>query len=431
MWIGAATAEPSKPISIELESYTLDNGLHVVLLEDHSTPAVVTNLMYRVGSKDEAPGRSGFAHLFEHLMFMGTTRLPGSGFDDLMEGYGGWNNAWTSEDATDYFDVGPSNLRATFLWMEADRLDGLSKAMTQEKLDLQRDVVRNERRQTSEDEPYGVLWLELPQVMYPAGHPYAHSVIGTHEDLQAASVADVVSFFDTWYVPNNASLVVAGDIDKAATKAEIARLFGPLPRRELPARPTAPSVDKPAVAVKELTDQVQTPMTTLLWHTPARLAPGDAALDVVANILGGGRSSRLYVRLVEGNKAQEVSATQVSQHLTSLFVIDAKPTEGHTIEEIEAAITEELGRLAKDGPTPAEMERVKNQLRYTYLTGLEGIADRALAINQAWYTTGDPNTVNQHLSRYEALSAADIRAAAATLSADRRAIIRVRPEATK
>ena len=179
---------------------------------------------YQVGSKDEVAGRSGFAHLFEHLMFMGTTRLPGSGFDDLMESKGGWNNAWTSEDATDYFDVGPSQLVELFLWMEADRMDGLDGAMTQEKLDLQRDVVRNERRQSVEDTPYGVIWEALPGALYPEDHPYGHSVIGTHEDLQAAEVADVLAFFRTWYVPNNASLVVAGDFDPVQVKEAIQKL---------------------------------------------------------------------------------------------------------------------------------------------------------------------------------------------------------------
>ena len=165
-------------LEIPFEEYQLENGLNVILHHDPALPQVVVNTWYGVGSKDEKPGRSGFAHLFEHLMFMGTERLPGSGFDDLMEAHGGWNNAWTSQDATDYYDVGPSNLPIS-PWMEADRMDGLDAAMTQDKLDLQREVVRNERRQSSEDTPYGVLWLEMSTALYPEDHPYGHTVIGT------------------------------------------------------------------------------------------------------------------------------------------------------------------------------------------------------------------------------------------------------------
>ncbi|HNH46811.1 MAG TPA: pitrilysin family protein, partial [Myxococcota bacterium] len=216
---------------IPFERYELPNGLQVILHEDHSLPQVVVDIWYQVGSKDEAKGRSGFAHLFEHLMFMGTNRLPGSGFDSTMEAYGGWNNAWTMEDATNYYDVGPANLLPLFLWLEADRMQDLAVAMTQEKVDLQREVVRNERRQSYEDEPYGAAWLEVPRLLYPEGHPYAHTVIGSHEDLQAASLQDVKDFFTAWYVPNNASLVVAGDFNPAEVKPLIERSFGHLPMR--------------------------------------------------------------------------------------------------------------------------------------------------------------------------------------------------------
>ncbi|MDP6933206.1 MAG: pitrilysin family protein, partial [Myxococcota bacterium] len=231
---------PARAIEIPHERYQLDNGMQVILHEDHSLPQVVVNLWYQVGSRDEEPGRSGFAHLFEHLMFMGTDRVPESQFDQTMEAHGGWNNAWTSEDATDYYDVGPANLLETLIWLEADRLDGLAKAMTQQKLDLQRDVVRNELRQSVEDSPYGEVWQVLPTTMFPSGHPYAHPVIGSHEDLEAATLEDVVSFFHTWYVPNNASLVIAGDFDPASARETVQRLFGHLEAGELPRRPTPP-----------------------------------------------------------------------------------------------------------------------------------------------------------------------------------------------
>ncbi len=440
-WLGAgqlgllilgqlAWGAPVWALDIPFEQYQLENGLNVILHEDHSLPQVVVNIMYKVGSKDEVEGRSGFAHLFEHLMFMGTTRLPGAGFDELMEANGGWNNAWTSNDATDYYDVGPSPLLGTFLWMEADRMDGLGKAMTKEKVNLQREVVRNERRQTSEDEPYGVLELELPAILYPAGHPYAHSVIGSHEDLQAAGLSDVVGFFGTWYVPNNASLVVAGDFDKATAKAEIQRLFGVLPRKELPARTTPPAPDKPMKALTELTDQVQIPMSVLTWHSPAWLQPGDAEMDLLGSILAGGRSSRLYRRMVEGDEsALEVSAWQESGALSSTFVIDVKPTPKHTLEEVEGVIAEELARIAKEGPTPAEMERVRNQTRKGYLGSLEELQDRALTLNRFWYTTGNPGDAAGQLDRYAAVTAAGIQAAAQQLNRERLATVRIRPVA--
>ena len=255
---GAVALAAPDELSIPYERYQLDNGLDVILHIDPTSPQVVVNTWYDVGAKDEVEGRTGFAHLFEHLMFMGTIRLPDDGFDVQMERHGGWNNAWTSEDATDYFDVGPSHLARLLIWMEADRMDGLSKAMSQEKLDKQREVVRNERRQSYEDSPYGVAWIALPETMYPAGHPYAHTVIGSHEDLEAATVEDVITFFDTWYVPSNAGLVVAGDIDADQTRAWIDQTFGTLPRRDSPQRAAAPALlDGPVQALTELTDQVQ------------------------------------------------------------------------------------------------------------------------------------------------------------------------------
>ena len=423
LWTMSASA-----IEIAHEKYQLENGLTVILHEDHSLPQVVINLWYDVGSKDEEPGRSGFAHLFEHLMFMGTTRLPGSGFDDLMESQGGWNNAWTAEDATDYYDVGPSHLVQTFLWMEADRMDGLGGAMTQEKLDKQREVVRNERRQTSEDTPYGEVWLVMPELMYPPAHPYGHTVIGSHEDLQAAALGDVTRFFDTWYVPNNASLVVAGDFDPAEIKPAIERMFGGLSRQTLPVPRAIAVPDRPQEPLRELTDRVQVPLSVLMWHSAAQLQPGDADLDMVAAILSEGRSSRLYQRLVhlEGS-AQEVSAYQYSQQLGSLFIVELKPTEGHTLEALEAAVLEELARLAKEGPTPAELERVRNQLEMSFLESLESLQGRASLLNRYESLVGDPGYLQADLERYRAVTAAEIQQAAARLTAERMGTIRVRP----
>ena len=416
--------------SIPVEHYTLPNGLDVMLHVDRSAPQVVVNLWYDVGSKDELPGRSGFAHLFEHLMFMGTTRLPGAGFDEQMEAHGGWNNAWTSEDATDYFEVGPSHLLPLFLWMEADRMDGLSHAMTRQKLALQREVVRNERRQSDEDTPYGVVWLALPTALYPEGHPYAHPVIGSHEDLQAATVQDVKDFFATWYVPSNASLVVAGDFEPAAVKPEIERLFGSIPAGTPPARTPPAPVDLPARPLVELTDQVAVPKAWFAWHTVPVFAPGDAAHDIVASVLSGGRAARLHRRLVvDSQVAQEVSAAHYSQAYGGVFLVEITPADGQTLESVEAAVQAEIDRLATEGPTPEELARVRTNLQTDALRGLESLQDRASALNRYFVTRGEPDSLAWDLSRTAAVDAEAVKAAAARLTVARRATLRVRPEA--
>ncbi len=428
----ALSAEAAPTVEVPFEEYDLDNGLHVVLHPDHRLPQVTVNIWYKVGSKDEQAGRSGFAHLFEHLMFMGTERVPGSGFDDTMEAEGGWNNAWTSEDATDYYSVGPSNLLETLLWLDADRMEGLAKAMTQEKLDLQRDVVRNERRQSYEDAPYGAAWLALNEVLYPPGHPYAHPVIGSHEDLQAAQVDDVKNFFNTWYVPNNASLVVAGDFDPEAVKPFIARTFGAIEPRALPERVAPDPVDLPAKHLVELTDQVRIPMSLLAWHTPASMEEGDAECDLAASILATGRTSRLYRRLVHEDRiALDVSAAQYSQQLGSIFLVTVMPAEGHTLEEVEAAVQEEIARLAKDGPTPEELDRARTRIEVDFLRRVERLQDRATALNRYWAITGAPGGFQADLDRYRNATAEGVRQAAARLTPERAAIIRVRPEATE
>ncbi len=427
LWVPAALAQ-----DVHFEKYSLPNGLQVILMEDHSLPQVVTDIWYRVGSGDEVPGRSGFAHLFEHLMFMGTNRLPGNGFDQVMEAAGGWNNAWTMEDATNYYDVGPPALLPTFLWMEADRMQQLGAAMTQEKLDLQRNVVLNERRQSNEDAPYGMVEIELGPALFPGGHPYEHSTIGSPADLNAATLQDVKDFFATWYVPNNASLVVAGDFDSAAIKPTIERYFGvlesrPLPERAHPAPATAPQ--KPDVA---LTDQVQFPQLNLVWHSPAKYQPGDAEMALAAALLGDGESSRLYKRLVVGGLAQEVNVLHYPLRLGGLFMVEAIPTEGTTMEKLQVAILDEIAKLAKTPATDAEMQGLKNKVRTGFLTGLEPLQDRAELLNRYSAYTGDPGYLPKDLAAYQDATAAGVSAKVAALL-DPKLLSRVvvQPEAKK
>ncbi|MEZ6084830.1 MAG: pitrilysin family protein [Phycisphaerae bacterium] len=264
----ALTALPARAQNVAYEKYVLDNGMTVILHEDHSLPAACINLWYRVGSKDEAVGRSGFAHLFEHLMFMGTRRVPDGDFDTLMESGGGWNNATTSEDRTNYFSMGPAELLPTLLWLDADRLEDLGKEMTLEKLDKQRAVVRNERRQSVENVPYGKANHAIYQIMFPEGHPYHGTVIGSHEDLESATVDDVKNFFATYYVPSNASLVVAGDFDPNEIKPLVNRLFGTLPRGSEVIHAEAKPVQMKASKTLTYTDNVQNARTHLVYHSP-------------------------------------------------------------------------------------------------------------------------------------------------------------------
>lgn len=414
---------------IPFERYELPNGLQVILHQDHTLPMVVVDLWYGVGSKEEAAGRSGFAHLFEHLMFMGTNRLPDNGFDVSMEAAGGWNNAWTMEDATNYYEVGPPNLLPTFLWMEADRMEQLGQAMTQEKLDLQRDVVRNERRQSYEDQPYGEVWLKLPELLYPAGHPYAHTVIGTHEDLQNATLQDVKDFFATWYVPNNASLVVAGDFDPAEIKPVIAQYFGHIPMRPLPERAAPPVPTAPQVKDLTLEDDVPVPQLNLFFHAPAAYAEGEAELSLVASLLGEGESSRLYRRLVLEGLAQDVVVYNSPTMLGSVFFIQATAMEGVGIDKIEAAIWSELDRLSTETPEAHEMERLKNQFEYAFLVGLEDLQARAEQLNNYDAYTGSPDYLQKDLARYRGATAEGITAVTSSyLTRDKAARVVVVPK---
>ncbi len=414
-------------LSIPHEHYRLDNGLQVVLAPDATLPQVVVNLWMDVGSKDEPQGRTGFAHLFEHLMFMGTDRVPGAGFDHAMEAHGGWNNAWTSEDATDYYEVGPSGLLETLLWLEADRLQALGQSMTQEKLDLQREVVRNERRQSYENAPYGPLWLELPEAMFPPEHPYGHPVIGSHEDIIAAGVQDVRDFFSTWYVPNNASLVVAGDLDTTQARAAIERFFGEIQARPLPDRPRVAPVTHPVKTRVDIRDQVQVPMGVLAWHSPGALQPGDAELDLVSGILAGGEASRLTRGLVDTGLALEVDANQYSQTLGSVFMIEFKPAPGHDLDELRGLVLEQLRRLAQQGPTAEELEREQNQLELRFLHQLESLHSRASALNRYLVQMGTPDGLERDLDRYRKASVEGVRQAAASLGEERLCELRVLP----
>ena len=416
-------------VEIPFTKYALKNGLTVILHEDHALPLVAVNLMYKVGSRHEAPKRTGFAHLFEHLMFMGTERVPTKKFDSWMEAEGGWNNAWTSEDRTDYFDIGPAHTLPLLLWLEADRLSSLSENMNQAKLDTQRDVVRNERRQTTENEPYGKVELRLPEMLYPEGHPYHHPVIGSHEDLQAAAVSDVQQFFKQWYVPNNAALVVAGDFDAAAVRETIQRYFGAIPSTPTPAAPPAAEVKLSSVVRDTIEDNVNLPKVVMAWHSPAHFAPGDADLDLAAAVLHEGKASRLYKALVYDKAlAQDVVAMQQSGELGSRFTVEVIARPKVDLTKLEAAVDAELAKLAAEPVTEAELNRAKNQYETAFVRRIQSVAERASMLNTYETYRGDPGFAERDLQRYRDVTAASLQAQVArTLDLNARVILRVVP----
>ena len=423
--------DTSQALKIPHQVRKLDNGLTVIFHEDHRQPLVVVNLNVNVGSRDEPAKRTGFAHLFEHLMFMGTQKVPEKMFDAWMEAEGGWNNAWTSNDRTDYYDVAPSHALPLLLWMEADRFGTLGSQIDQAKLDTQRGVVRNERRQQVENTPYGKAELELPGLLFPVGHPYHHPVIGSHEDLEAASVNDVREFFADNYVAPNLSLVVAGDFDADATMALVEKHFGTLPKKDRAERPTpAPVAELTGVVRKEMQDRVTLPKLVMAWLSPALYAPGDAELDLLSEIMTEGKASRLYKALVYDQKiAQNVAAYQGSMALRSHFNVEIVARPGATLEQLERAVDAELDRLRAEPVTAAELSRAKNQYEASFVRRMQALSTRAAMLNGYFASKGQPDWTAQDLKRYLDPTAADLmRVARDVLDPQRRVILHILPK---
>jgi zinc protease len=420
-------------VSIPNTTSKLASGMTIILHEDHTLPLVAINLAYHVGSRFEEPKRTGFAHLFEHLMFMGTRRAPTKAFDAWMEAAGGYNNADTSEDHTEFYDVGPPTSLPLLLWLEADRLRDLGPLMTQEKLDAQREVVRNERRQTSENQPYGKVELLLPELLFPEGHPYHHPVIGSHEDLEAATVDDVKAFFQKWYDPANASLVVAGDFDPKAVLPILERYFGTIPSHGAPPEPPAPAVatNLTKVVRATVTDKVELPKVVVGWQSPKHFAPGDAELDLVASILASGKASRLYKSLVYEKKlAQNVEAEQSSGDLASRFVIGVMARPGVSLDKLEAAIFAEIALVRSKPVAAEELTRAQNGVATGFVSRLETLRGRASLLNAYELDVGDPSYAQKDLDRYTHATKEGLLAVAAkVLDPSACVILRVVPEA--
>lgn len=423
-----AFGQASAP-EIPFEHFELDNGLDVILAEDHSVPFVQVNIWYNVGSKDEEEGRTGFAHLFEHLMFQGSAHNDEEYFL-LLERVGGQINGTTSFDRTNYFEGVPAEQLPLALWAESDRMGWLLPALTQEKLDNQKEVVRNERRQRTENTPYGEAWTWLFENLYPEGHPYHVPTIGRHEDIEAATMEDVKTFFATWYVPNNASLVICGDFDPAVARQLVTDYFGEIPRGPQP----EPVTEAPAELTEEIVvreeDNVSDARVWVAWLTPAMYAEGDAEMDIVSSLLSDGRDSLLEQRLVrELQIATSVSTFQYSTRLQGQFIIDVTAAEGHTTDEVVAEIDAVLATLRETGPDAEEIEVAKTNYEASFFRGLQSISAKADRLNSYNVVTGNPGYIAEDLNRYRSITPEGVTNAINTwLPADRRVVLHVVPQ---
>ena len=402
-------------IKLDYKRFTLDNGLQLIVHEDPSVPLAAVNLWYRVGSKDERPGRTGFAHLFEHLMFEGSAHVPSGQFDEVLESVGGVNNGSTSTDRTNYWETVPSNALELALFLEADRMGALT--MTQEKLDAQRDVVKNERRQSYENRPYGLAFETIHKLIYPPTHPYHWPIIGWMEDLDAATLDDVVGFFRTYYAPNNASLAVAGAVSADDVLALVEKHFAAIPAATPPAPGQVPAAQLDHTVFETIEDEVHLPRIYICWHSPAVFEPGDAELDVFAATLTQGKTARLYHALVyERGIAQDVEAFQSSALLGSLFnvVVTARP--GVALPELYALVMTELESTVSTLDA-GEVERSVRRFETSFVDSLQtvgGFGGRADRLNYYATYLGDPGYAQADLDRFLSMTVQRVVSAART-----------------
>jgi zinc protease len=411
---------------------TLDNGLDVLVHQDRNCPIVAVNVWYHVGSKNEVPGRTGFAHLFEHLMFEGSEHYDHGYFQPLQQA-GASLNGSTNGDRTNYWEVVPNNALELALWMESDRMGYLLPALTDAKFNNQREVVLNERRQNYENRPYGLAGMALLAELYPPDHPYHWLTIGAAEDIRTAHPDDVREFFKTYYHPRNASLALAGDVDPDEALRLAERYFGELRPgvKPEPVRPPAPPVRTHETRLM-LGDRVELPRLYLAWHSPRLFGPDDAEMDLVADVLAGGKTSRLYRALVyEQRVATEVAASQNSREIAGYFQVVATAAPGRTLAELEAAITTEVARVGAEGPTDGEIERGVAQAEAHFISRLQtvgGFGGKSDQLNAYNVFLSDPGFFDRDLARYRGANAAGITRAASTwLSRDTRVTLSVVP----
>jgi zinc protease len=414
--------------SVPIDRHRLENGLRVILSRDDRAPVVAVNLWYDVGSKHESPGKTGFAHLFEHMMFQGSEHVAKTEHFSYLQGVGGTLNATTWLDRTNYFETLPSHELELALWLEADRMASLLPAMTQEKLDNQRDVVKNERRFSVDNQPYGTWDEKMQELLFPEWHPYHHSTIGSMEDLSAASLDDVRHFFATFYCPNNAVLSIVGDFEPDDALAMVERHFGGIPANpDLPASPrvTLDPLVRDGELREVLPDQVPLARVYLAYRMPTFGTPEHDAGEVAADLLGNGRASRLYATLVREKQLAQDVAVFVFPVVGGAAILSAwataRPGIGH--ESLEAAMLDEIERLAADGPTPDELDRVRNLHHAGSAAALERIAERADRLSMYACLFDEPERINEEIAQYESVDPARVRAFLATYAAARNRLV--------
>ena len=429
-----AAAAPKKhddPV-VAFERYKLDNGLEVILHQDNSVPLVAVNVWYHVGSGDETPGKSGFAHLFEHMLFQGSKNVGEDKHFEILKRIGASSvNGSTNSDRTNYFEVVPSHHLETALWLESDRMGYFLPMLTEPSLKNQIDVVRNERRQRYDNEPYGNTLFEVSAALYPEGHPYRYLTIGKHEDLESATLDDVVTFYKKWYVPANATLVVAGDFDEKTARELVQKWFGSFPKTVKP-KQTPP----PTPTIKRTRKEVQDRFAKLrriewVWHSPAFFAPGDAELDLLSNALTQTGTGRLYKILVhEKQLAQSVSAYQWSRQFSSVFAVAVTAKSDADLAAIEKIMEEEIERVRTEAISQREFDRAVRGVESGFVWGLESLMARAELLQRYNHYTGKPDFITADLDRYRKTSPAKIKEIAArTLAPDRRVEVLTVPAA--
>ncbi len=403
-------------MDIAFTHHRLENGLDVIVHEDRDCPIVAVNVWYHVGSKNEKPGRTGFAHLFEHLMFEGSQHHDEGFFRPLQEA-GGVLNGSTNADRTNYWEVVPANAVELAMWMESDRMGYLLPALTETKFENQRNVVLNERRQNYENRPYGLAGMSIVASLYPPDHPYHWLTIGAADDIRAATLDDVRAFFRTYYRPRNASLALAGHIEAGRAIDLASQYFGDLEAGEDPPPVVLPETTPSGETRLLLEDRIELARLYLAWHSPALFATDDAHLDLVAEVLAGGKTSRLYRSLVYDQRiATEVAASQNSRELGSYFQIVATAAPGRSLAEIESSIRVELDRLIEHGPREVEMERCRAQAEAHFLHRLQtvgGFGGKSDQLNAYNVFLGNPGFFDRDLARYRQAGAADLQRAAA------------------
>ncbi|HWF85120.1 MAG TPA: pitrilysin family protein [Vicinamibacterales bacterium] len=399
------------PVNITFTKHTLANGLDVLVHEDRNCPIVAVNLWYHVGSKNERPGHTGFAHLFEHLMFEGSQHYNGGYFQPL-QGAGATLNGSTNADRTNYWEVVPSNALDLALWMESDRMGFLLPALTEAKFSNQRDVVLNERRQNYENRPYGLAAMAMLAALYPPDHPYHWTTIGEIADLETVRLDEVHAFFRRYYHPANASIALAGDIDAERALALVEDYFGSIDAGPA-VDPVRAEASIPGEVRISLEDRVELPRLYIAWLSPAMFADGDADLDLATDLLANGKTSRLYKRLVfDERMATDVSAAQNSREIGGFVQVTATAAPGHTLVELERVILDEIARLAGEGPTDLEIERGRMQAESQFVYRLQtvgGFGGKSDQLNAYNVFMGDPAYFDRDLARYYAVNATSLR----------------------